>query len=122
MQLLTESVLLAGFGALLGLALATKGFSLLKVVLPADTPRLNDAHMDWPARFSSWPKYIIAPVCCQASRPELNATTGIFAVLAFLTAPASASGFERVMAIPLTLLSIAFWTSVDCFAASGSLE
>jgi len=47
MQLLTESVLLAGFGALLGLALATKGFSLLKVVLPADTPRLNDAHMDW---------------------------------------------------------------------------
>ena len=46
-QLLTESVLLAGLGALLGLALATKGLSLLKAVLPADTPRLNDAHIDW---------------------------------------------------------------------------
>jgi predicted permease len=46
-QLLTESVLLAGLGALLGLALATKGLSLLKAVLPTDTPRLNDAHMDW---------------------------------------------------------------------------
>jgi len=46
-QLLTESVLLAGLGALLGLALATKGFFLLKAVLPTDTPRLHDAHMDW---------------------------------------------------------------------------
>ena len=47
MQLLTESVLLAGFGGLLGLALATKGFSSLKAMLPADTPRLADAHIDW---------------------------------------------------------------------------
>ena len=47
MQLLTESVLLAGFGGLLGLALATKGFSSLKAALPADTPRLADAHIDW---------------------------------------------------------------------------
>ena len=47
MQLLTESILLTGLGALLGLALAAKGFPLLKAVLPADTPRLSDAHMDW---------------------------------------------------------------------------
>ena len=47
MQLLTESVLLAGFSGLLGLALATKGFSSLKAMLPADTPRLADAHIDW---------------------------------------------------------------------------
>ena len=47
LQLLTESILLAGLGALLGLALAAKGFPLLKAVLPADTPRLTDTHMDW---------------------------------------------------------------------------
>ena len=46
-QLLTESIVLAGLGGLLGLALATKGFSLLKAALPADTPRLTDAHIDW---------------------------------------------------------------------------
>lgn len=47
MQLLTESILLAGLGALLGLALAAKGLPLLKALLPADTPRLTDTHMDW---------------------------------------------------------------------------
>jgi predicted permease len=46
-QLLTESILLAGFGGLLGLILATKGFSSLKTMLPADTPRLADVHIDW---------------------------------------------------------------------------
>ena len=45
-QLLTESVLLAAVGALLGLVLASKGIVLLKAVLPADTPRIADAHMD----------------------------------------------------------------------------
>ena len=47
MQLLTESILLAGLGALLGLALAAKGLPLLKAVLPADTPRLTNTQMDW---------------------------------------------------------------------------
>jgi putative ABC transport system permease protein len=46
-QLLTESIVLAAFGGLLGLLLATKGFSSLKAMLPADTPRLDDAHIDW---------------------------------------------------------------------------
>ena len=46
-QLLTESIVLAGFGGLLGLVVAMKGFSSLKAALPADTPRLTDAHMDW---------------------------------------------------------------------------
>jgi predicted permease len=46
-QLLTESVLLASLGGLLGLGFATKGLSLLKLALPSDTPRLGSVHMDW---------------------------------------------------------------------------
>jgi putative ABC transport system permease protein len=46
-QLLTESVLLASVGGLLGLVFATEGLSLLKALLPADTPRLMDVRMDW---------------------------------------------------------------------------
>ncbi|MGA2098576.1 MAG: ABC transporter permease [Candidatus Acidiferrum sp.] len=46
-QLLTESVLLATLGSLLGLFFAQEGLSLLKNLLPADTPRLLDVHMDW---------------------------------------------------------------------------
>jgi predicted permease len=46
-QLLTESVLLSAIGAVLGFALAAAGLSALKAELPADTPRLLDAHLDW---------------------------------------------------------------------------
>lgn len=46
-QLLTESVLLALIGATLGFALAAGGLSALKSTLPADTPRLQDVHLDW---------------------------------------------------------------------------
>lgn len=46
-QLLTESVLLAFFGGLLGILFATEGLHLLKATLPGDTPRLADAHIDW---------------------------------------------------------------------------
>ena len=46
-QLLTESVLLASIGGLLGLAFAVEGIALLKTWLPADTPQLMTVHMDW---------------------------------------------------------------------------
>jgi len=46
-QLLTENVLLALTGGLLGVTFASEGLHLLKSVLPADTPRLVDAHIDW---------------------------------------------------------------------------
>ena len=46
-QLLTESVLMALFGAMLGILLATEALELLKSILPADTPRLLDTHIDW---------------------------------------------------------------------------
>jgi len=45
-QLLTESIVLSLMGGLLGFLLATQGLHLLKVTLPADTPRLADAHID----------------------------------------------------------------------------
>ena len=74
-----------------------------------------------PARFSSEPKYISAPVSLYWSMPELKATVGIFAVTADWTAPLSASGVARVVAMPSTLESTAFWISVACLAGSGSL-
>ena len=46
-QLLTESVLQASLGGLLGLGFAREGLVLLKVMLPSDTPRLTEAHIDW---------------------------------------------------------------------------
>jgi len=46
-QLLTESVLLASLGGLLGLALAGAGIRMLTFALPSDTPRLSDVHLDW---------------------------------------------------------------------------
>jgi predicted permease len=46
-QLLTESVLLASVGGWLGLAVAGAALSLVKVTLPADTPRLADVHLNW---------------------------------------------------------------------------
>jgi len=46
-QLLTESVLLSGVGAILGFTIAAFGLSALKSVLPNDTPRLLDVHLDW---------------------------------------------------------------------------
>jgi predicted permease len=45
-QLLTESVLIGLFGGVLGIVLATQGLRLLKTALPADTPRLSEAHID----------------------------------------------------------------------------
>jgi predicted permease len=46
-QLLTESVLLASMGGLVGLFFAGAGLSLLRAALPASTPRLADVHINW---------------------------------------------------------------------------
>jgi predicted permease len=46
-QLLTENVVLASAGGGLGLLIALQGLESLKRLLPADTPRLADVHIDW---------------------------------------------------------------------------
>jgi predicted permease len=46
-QLLTESVLLSAIGAVAGLFVAMQALAVLKLVLPADTARLADAHLNW---------------------------------------------------------------------------
>ena len=46
-QLLTESVVVASAGGLLGLVIAVQGLESLKRILPAETPRLADVHVDW---------------------------------------------------------------------------
>jgi predicted permease len=46
-QLLTESGLLATCGAALGILFAINGLKWLKVILPADTPRLGSITIDW---------------------------------------------------------------------------
>jgi predicted permease len=46
-QLLTESVVLASLGGLVGLGFAAGGVTLLKSLLPAETPRLLDVQLDW---------------------------------------------------------------------------
>jgi predicted permease len=45
-QLLTESVLLAGAGGLLGLALAEVAVKILRIVAPADIPRMQNLGID----------------------------------------------------------------------------
>jgi putative ABC transport system permease protein len=45
-QLITESVLLSVLGAALGLGVAVYGLSVMKIILPADTPRLEDVALD----------------------------------------------------------------------------
>ena len=46
-QLLTESIVLALAGGLLGLVVAVQGLALLKRILPPETPRVADVQVDW---------------------------------------------------------------------------
>ena len=46
-QLLTESIVLALAGGLLGLVVAVQGLVLLKRILPPETPRVADVQIDW---------------------------------------------------------------------------
>jgi putative ABC transport system permease protein len=79
-QLLVESLLLASFGAALGVVLAMWGLDALKLLMPADMPRLDQINVD--ARVLSFTLGVscltallfgLAPAV-QASAPDLNET------------------------------------------------
>lgn len=46
-QLITESLIIAALGGMLALAMAAAGFRALKLILPAETPRLAEASLDY---------------------------------------------------------------------------
>jgi putative ABC transport system permease protein len=79
-QLLTESVLLASFGGVLGLLLAYWGLKLLVAVSPDNIPRLNEIAIDWRVLvFTILISFITGIIfglipAIQASKPDLNAT------------------------------------------------
>src|ERR1051325_6389036 len=79
-QLLVESLLLAFFGAALGIMLAVWGLDALKLMMPADMPRIDQSGLD--ARVLAFTISIscltallfgLAPAL-QASHPDLNET------------------------------------------------
>jgi putative ABC transport system permease protein len=79
-QLLVESLLLAAFGAALGIVLAMWGLDALKMLMPADMPRLDQIGLD--ARVLAFTLFVscltallfgLAPAI-QASQPDLNET------------------------------------------------
>ena len=78
-QLLTESIVLAMLGALGGVLVAAEGLSVLKMVLPRETPRLMDTYVSWRALLFAGGLAIgtgcafgLAPVI-QAARTRLEA-------------------------------------------------
>lgn len=128
-QLLTESIVLALLGGLFGFLLATQGLHLLKATLPADTPRLADAHID--VRVLAFTGILalvtgilfgLAPAL-QSSRQDLAATLnsvtrGAFASVSHRLRSALAVAeiaFAVLLVISAGLLLRSFWslTHVD---------
>src|SRR3984893_6217800 len=77
-QLITESIVMSAVGGALGLSLAAGGLSLLKSMLPADTPRLSDVTLDWRVLIFAAGLAVITGIisgiapALQASRTELT--------------------------------------------------
>ena len=72
-QLITESIVLAAFGGAVGLTFAAGGLSLLKSLLPADTPRLSDVTLDWRVLLFAGALAIITGIISGAT-PALHAS------------------------------------------------
>ena len=78
-QMLTESVLLALIGGVLGLVLATWGTRLLLALAPADIPRLYDVRMDAPVLLFTLGATALAAVLF-GTIPALHASAGQLAL------------------------------------------
>jgi predicted permease len=79
-QLITESVVISSIGGAVGLSLAVAGVSLIKSLLPADTPRLSDVTLDWRVLLFAATLAILTGIisgiapALHISRPELIST------------------------------------------------
>jgi putative ABC transport system permease protein len=77
-QLITESIVMAAVGGAFGLLLADVGLSLVKSMLPADTPRLAEVTLDWRVLLFAGALAILTGIlsgtapALHASRPELT--------------------------------------------------
>src|SRR5258708_29496846 len=77
-QLITESIVMAAIGGAFGLLLAGVGLSLVKSMLPADTPRLAEVTLDWRVLLFAAALAILTGIlsgtapAIHASRPELT--------------------------------------------------
>lgn len=77
-QLLTESLLLAGVGGVLGLLVGSWALSLLVAVAPENLPRLDEVSLDWRVALVTVAVTIVVGVvfglapAVQASKPQLN--------------------------------------------------
>lgn len=72
-QMLTESILLAGAGALLGLFVATFALALFKAVLPASLPGVAQAGIDWQVLAAACGMALISGIIAGLA-PALNAS------------------------------------------------
>jgi len=78
-QLLTESLVLAAAGGILGLIVAQWTLQLLVAAAPENLPRLDDVTLDWRVALFAFAATIVVGVlfgltpALQSSRPELNA-------------------------------------------------
>jgi predicted permease len=77
-QLITESIVMSAVGGAFGLLLAGVGLSLVKSMLPADTPRLAEVTLDWRVLLFAAALAILTGIlsgtapALHASRPELT--------------------------------------------------
>jgi len=123
-QLLTESIVVAFLGGMFGFLLATQGLQLLKLTLPADTPRLADAHIDLRVlgftgmlALATGVVFGIAPAL-QSSREDLAATLNAVARGAFVSVPhklrsalaVAEIAFAVLLVISAGLLIRSFWS------------
>jgi predicted permease len=77
-QLITESIVMAAVGGAFGLLLASVGLSLVKSMLPEDTPRLAEVTLDWRVLLFAGALAILTGIlsgtapALHASRPDLT--------------------------------------------------
>ena len=117
-QVFTESLVLSTLGGIAGMLLATQALGLLKIALPADTPRLADVHMNW--RVLAFTAVVsVASGCIFGLAPVLYARRAALVRLLESGGRAGASGVSERLRTVLTVAEVA--VAVLLVAAAGLL-